>query len=102
MAIFLSAAFIYRETALVTRAIDSENGYYDAHFHYRHPATKSKYSVNNVSRILLLTESVNLDTWLPNSDFIRPGIYTTDPHSQVSNKETFVPSWGKDAAIFTA
>ncbi len=48
-----------------------------------------------MSESLLYTESENLDTWLPNSKFIRPGIYTTDPHSQVSNKETFCPGQGK-------
>ncbi len=69
-------------------------------FNCRCPATKAKYSVNNVSGSLLYTESENLDTWLPNSNFIRPGIYATDPHSQVSNKETFCPEQGKRCGHF--
>ncbi len=40
-------------------------------FNCRRPATEAKYSVNNVFGNLLCTESENLDTWLPNSNFIR-------------------------------
>ncbi len=69
-------------------------------FNCRHLATGSKYSVNNMFGRLLYTESGNLDTWLPNSNFIRPGIYTTDPHSQVPNRETFCPELGEKTRPF--
>ncbi len=76
--------------------------HYDAQIACRHLATKAKYSVNSVFGNLLYIEFKSLDTQLLNSNYIRPGIYATDLHSEVSNKETFCPGQGKDAAIFTA
>ena len=69
-------------------------------FNCCHPATRAKYLANNVFGSLLYTKSESLDTWLPNSNYIRPGIYATNPCSQVSNKETFCPRQGEKLRPF--
>ncbi len=100
MVILLSAPFYTGRQPLVTWASDSEKAIMTRNFDCRHPATKAKYSANNVFGSLLYTESESLDMYLPNSNYIRPGIYAMDPHSQVSNKETFCPRQGKRRGHF--
>ena len=91
MAILLSAPFYTGRRPLVTWLLTARKAIMTRNFDCRRPATKAKYSVNNVFGSLLYTASESLDTQLPNSNYIRPGIHATDPHSQVSKKETFCP-----------
>ena len=103
MAISLfSHLYTGRQPWLPRLSNDSAKSDYNAQFVCHHLATKAKYSVTNVFGNLLYTEFNSLDMQLPNSNYIRPGIHATDPHSQVSNKETVCPGQGKDPAIFTA